>query len=152
MVTVDEEALRWRRLEQLYLDSPIHRELGLSLHVAGPGSAIVTFDGTDAARNRHMNPHGGALALMIDSVVVQTVQSMLDLDHISTIEMKANFVRPGPKEGGLIARAELLHLGQMTAVGEGRVNDMDGGLVAVGLVTVAIRRRRKGFVSDAPTA
>ncbi|WP_249019449.1 PaaI family thioesterase [Conexibacter sp. S30A1] len=131
----------WRTMESVYAESAIHQALGLRLAVNGPGDVSVLYDGASAATNRNGNPAGGALAEMVDSAVVQAARTLLEAtDRTVTIELKVNFVRGVPSGEPLTTRGMIDHLGRTTAVGTGRVEDQAGHLVAVGLVTVNIRR------------
>jgi uncharacterized protein (TIGR00369 family) len=137
--TADET--HWREMERRYSESPIHKALGLSLHVVGPGKVIVEYDGSEAARNLNGNPAGGALAQMIDSAVFQASRTMLQPgDQAVTLDLKVSLVRAGPVSGGLSAEGRVEHVGRLTTVGEARVRDPDGRLVAIGLATLALRR------------
>jgi uncharacterized protein (TIGR00369 family) len=131
----------WREMERRYGESPIHKILGLSLHVTGPGNVIVEYDGSDAARNLNGNPAGGALAQMVDSAVFQASRTMLQPgDQAVTLDLKVSLVRAGPVIGGLATEGRVEHVGRLTTVGEARVRDPEGRLVAIGLVTLALRR------------
>lgn len=131
----------WRRMEQTYSESPVHRVLGLSLKVVGEGETIVEFNGARDAGNRRGNAAGGALTEMIDSAVVQASRTLLGPDDgVVTLELKVNFLRPGGPGVPLSTRGRIEHLGRSIAVGVGRVEDPQGKLVALGLVTVSVKR------------
>lgn len=134
-------AARARALEERYIQSPIHSALGLRLEVDDDGTVAVHYDGSEAGRNRRGNTAGGTTATMIDSAVVQATMAQLGEDDVaSTIELKVNYVLAGREGEALIARGRLIHVGRSTAVGLGEVTDAQGREIAVGLVTVNIRR------------
>jgi len=131
----------YRAQEASYADSPVHRALGLSVEVAGRGEVRIQYDGALAATNRRGHPAGGALAEMIDSAVVQAAKTLLHPDdRVTTLELKINFVRAAPAGSPLTTTGSLRHVGRSTAVGLGEIRDSAGVLLAVGLVTVSIRR------------
>jgi uncharacterized protein (TIGR00369 family) len=140
LTDADREAF-WRQMEGSYLESNIHRVLGLSLQVVGKGEVIVAYDGRADAGNRRGIAAGGALTEMIDSAVVQASRTLLEPeDGLATLELKVNFIRPGEPGKALSTRARIEHSGRTTAVGVGRVEDGAGRLVAIGVVTVSVTR------------
>jgi uncharacterized protein (TIGR00369 family) len=144
----DDSREAWRVLERGYSISAIHRTLGLSLRVIEPGGVIVTYNGANAACNRLGTIAGGAISEMIDSAVVQASRSLLGAEDVAaTLELKVNFVRPARAGESLTTRGRVEYLGSSTAVGTGRVERDDGTLVAMGTVTVSIRRAAKQIAS-----
>lgn len=132
----------WLDMEERYPISPIHAILGLSLEVLEAGKAAIHYDGAPEAANTRGNPSGGLLAQMIDSAVMQSVISRLEIgDLTTTLELKVNYVRSAPPGENLTAHGELEFIGRTTAVGIGRVKDASGEVVAVGTVTASIRRK-----------
>lgn len=137
---------KWREMERSYGEAPIHRLLGLALRVEGAGRAIIDFDGRSDAANRHGIVAGSAISGMVDSAVVQACKTVLgSRDGVATLELKVNFVRPGRSGSPLTTHGRVEHLGSSTAVGMARVENGEGKLVALGTVTVSIKRS-----TDAP--
>ncbi|MCW2782171.1 MAG: thioesterase [Marmoricola sp.] len=133
---------RWTAMEKRYGESGVQRTFGLSMSVVGRGEVLVHFDGRPEGANRSGNTAGGVLTQMIDSAVVQAAATCIsDGDGLTTLELKVNFVRAAPPGGPLTARATIKHEGRTTAVGAGEIVDAEGRTVALGLVTVALRRR-----------
>lgn len=133
---------QWDDMVASYDRSEIHNTLGLTLEIPGAGQTVVHYDGSHGATNRRGNPAGGAIAEMIDSAVVMASRTLLEPeDFTTTLELKVNFIRSA--EPGTAVRAEgvIDHIGRTTAVGTGRAFDVEGRLVAMGIVTVALRRR-----------
>ena len=131
----------WDAMEKHYPLSPIHRTLGLKLKVPGDGEAVIVFDGSPGSTNRRGDAAGGALAQMIDSAVVQAARTRLGhTDSTVTIELKVNYIRAAPAKLNLSARGHLDHFGRTTAVGSARVEDENGKLYALGIVTVSIKK------------
>lgn len=132
---------RWSEMEKAYSESAIHRALGLSLRVRAAGEVSVTFDGSESAGNRARGVAGGALATMVDSAVVQAVRTMLvDADRTATIDLSVSFVRAGTVGQELTATGRADHVGGSLAVGRAIVVDGAGEVVALGMVTVSIKR------------
>jgi uncharacterized protein (TIGR00369 family) len=135
----------WREMEDIYGASPIHRILGLTLRVPGAGQAIVEYDGRSDAGNRLGIAAGGALAEMIDSASFQACRTLLEPDdHIITLEAKINFLRPGEAGIRLEAVGVAEHVGRTTAVGTARILTPEKKVVAMGTVTLSIKRGSAG--------
>jgi uncharacterized protein (TIGR00369 family) len=78
--------------------------------------------------------HGGGVTSLIDTAVFFAIRPFLPKGNgLTTTEIKANFFRAAGL-GTLIARANTLHLGTRTAVGEGVILSEDGKLIAKGTV------------------
>lgn len=132
---------RWRQMEQVYRQSPIHRVLGLSLHVVGEGEVVIIYDGCAEASNRSGNTAGAALAGMIDSAVMQACRTTLGADDRAvTLELKVNYLRPGPPGVILRTHGRIEHIGGSTVVGYARTERPGGKLIALGVVTVNVKR------------
>lgn len=131
----------WRQMEEVYPTSPIHRVLGLTLRVLGEGEVVVAYDGSGDAANRAGNAAGGAVAEMIDSAVVQACRTTLRPgDQAVTLELKVNYLRPGQPGVTLRTHGRIEHIGRSTVVGYARTERPDGKLVAIGVVTVNVKR------------
>ena len=149
-----EQTARWTVQEQVFGRSPIHATLGMSLTVNGPGEVEVHFNGLAGASNNLGVVRGATLTAMIDSAVLQSVlTTAAPAEHVSTLEMKINFVRPAPQGGTLTATATIQHRGRRTAVGSAQVRDEHGRVIALGLVTAAISvRETANFLHAQPAA
>ena len=138
---MNNEAAVWKAMEDGYGESPIHGALGLSLRVVGRGVVEIHYHGSDSAANRHGVVGGGALAAMVDSAVMQACRTTFESgDQAVTLELKTNYLKPAPKGQPLVATGTVEHSGRRTAVGTARVLDEAGDLVALGTVTISIRR------------
>ncbi|BCB90033.1 PaaI family thioesterase [Phytohabitans suffuscus] len=135
----------WRLQERVYDESPLHRLLGMSLRVVGPGQTAVSLHARQELGNRNGSVAGGVLTTLIDSAVGQAARSATAANvRTWTQEMKVNFVRRGRVGARLTAHASLEHSGRTSAVGVGRVLDDEGNLLAVGIVTVVLRPETGG--------
>ena len=142
---MSDEASRqyWTDLESAYGDSPIHRQYGLELSVVSAGRVIVRLPESERASNRQGNTAGAIIFLLIDSAVVQARRTQLEPGfRTSTVEAKVSFLRPA--QGPLSAEGWIEHAGRSLAVGQCRVTNLDGDLVALGMVTVSARPPREG--------
>ncbi|MCR8864227.1 PaaI family thioesterase [Priestia megaterium] len=80
--------------------------------------------------------HGGVIATLIDAAVGSAVRSSLSEDEsASTVELK--YTRPGIGDY-LVAKSTLSHRGKTLAVGEVKIEDSSGKLVALGSATYMI--------------
>jgi len=84
--------------------------------------------------------HGGAIASLADSAVAMALIDLVNpKDRITTIEFKINFMASVNK-GKLEARAKIIHKGLKTAVGDVKVVNGKGKLVAKLVATYSIQR------------
>jgi len=82
--------------------------------------------------------HGGVIATLIDAAVGSAVRSSLsEAESASTVELKVNYTRPGIGDY-LVAKSTLSHRGTTLAVGEVKIEDSSGKLVALGSATYMI--------------
>lgn len=90
--------------------------------------------------------HGGVIATLIDAAVGSAVRSSLsEEESASTVELKVNYKRPGIGEY-LVAKSTLSHRGKTLAVGEVKIEDSSGKLVALGSATYMIFQQKSlGF-------
>jgi uncharacterized protein (TIGR00369 family) len=121
-----------------------------------PISTLMGFRGVEAERGRavfeivpreeHYNPigsvHGGVALTLLDSAMGCAVHTLLDAGvGYTTLEVKANFVRPITVETGLVTcEGVVVHGGSRVATAEGRVTDAAGKLLAHGTTTCLILR------------
>jgi acyl-CoA thioesterase len=88
--------------------------------------------------------HGGAVYSMADAAVaIATLTTCGPEEHAVTIEGKINYVAPVPAGGKVTAEARLVHRGRQTALGDVEVKGDDGRLVAKGLITYMVVRKRE---------
>ena len=79
---------------------------------------------------------------LADEAIGEAVKTMLPSDQdLVTVELKVNFLAPVTR-GELIAEAHIARKGETLAVGEAKVTDGEGTLVAVALGTWMILRSR----------
>jgi uncharacterized protein (TIGR00369 family) len=94
----------------------------------------------------HYNPigvvHGGLALALLDSAMGCAVHSTLPAGvAYTTLEVKANFVRPLTSSTGLVrCTGSVVHAGRTVATAEGRVVDTQGTLYAHGTSTLLVLR------------
>lgn len=83
--------------------------------------------------------HGGAIASMIDMVVVPAIRSAYDSDDVmmSTIELHVQYL--GPVIGDAIAEGWIVRRGRSIVFTQAEVRDHEGTLAAVGTATYRVR-------------
>ncbi len=117
---------------------PFYKHLGITLTDISWGHAQMQLKVKRELTQSAGSAHGGVMASMIDSVVGIALYTMLTSeDHITTIELKVNFIAPA-KPGMLKAHGRIISKGKRIAVGDADVRDDRGTLIAKGLVTYMI--------------
>jgi uncharacterized protein (TIGR00369 family) len=106
--------------------------------------------------NRHMQPfgvvHGGVFASLIDAAGFWAVFSQTDADvGMTTVELKLNYLAPAVS-GKLIGTGHCIRLGRSLGLGEARIENEDGRLLAHGTTTVMVRKEMSipGKIRDIP--
>lgn len=83
--------------------------------------------------------HGGAIASMIDMVVVPAIRAAYDGDDVmmSTIELHVQYL--GPVFGDAVAEGWVVRRGRSIVFTQAEVRDHEGALAAVGTATYRVR-------------
>jgi uncharacterized protein (TIGR00369 family) len=130
-----------RRIAQGELPpAPIAETLGFRATAVEEGEAV--FEVVPA--EFHYNPigavHGGLALALLDSAMGCAVHTTLPAGTgYTTLEVKANFVRPITAATGLLrCRGVVVHRGRTVATAEGRVEGADGKLYAHGTSTLLV--------------
>lgn len=85
--------------------------------------------------------HGGTIAGLMDSAIAVAVNSKITPEKgAATVELKLNYLRP-VSGGKLHAQGQVVSQGKLLVVGEGRIWDDQGELVAIGTATFRIFER-----------
>jgi len=120
--------------------APIGETLGFVGFEVEHGSATFMAEPAEF----HYNPigvvHGGLALALLDSAMGCAVHSTLAAGvTYTTLEVKANFVRPLTSETGLVrCTGTVVHGGRTVATAEGRIVDAAGKLYAHGTSTLLI--------------
>ena len=119
---------------------PIAETLGFGSIEVEEGRATFTVEPSEF----HYNPigvvHGGLALALLDSAMGCAVHSTLAAGIVyTTLEVKANFVRPLTSSTGPIrCTGTVVHGGRTVATAEGRIVDEAGKLYAHGTSTLLI--------------
>lgn len=109
------------QVEAVGNSSAFGRLLGLEIHKAENGEAVLGLTMHDGLRNLHGKLHGGALFSLIDTAMGQASHSLNGgLPNSVTLECKVNYIRP-VTDGELTCRAWVVHAGRRTQVLEAEV-------------------------------
>ena len=131
-----ESLLNWMKT-----NNPFWSLLGMEIVGIKKGWAKIRLPFTKKLTNGIGVAHGGAIFSPADSAVGMALIGLTARDEsISTLEMKINYLKP-LSGGEIIAEAEMVHRGTMTAIGDVEVRDGDGNLIAKGLATYAIVKK-----------
>lgn len=132
---------RWyERMRELYERSPVHHALGLRLGALAPGSATVAFQPVPEFRNAMGVVHGGTLATVVDSALLQAVRTLVqEGDQLVTQELKINYVAPA-RGDTFRCLGEVVHASRSTGVARATIVDAEGKPVAASLGTIHIKR------------
>jgi uncharacterized protein (TIGR00369 family) len=121
---------------------PIADLIGFRGVEAEPGRAVFEI----VPGEQHYNPigsvHGGVALTLLDSAMGCAIHTLLEAGvGYTTLEVKANFVRPILAETGLVrCEGTVVHAGSRVATAEGRVTDPAGKLLAHGTTTCLVLR------------
>jgi uncharacterized protein (TIGR00369 family) len=114
--------------------------MGFRLVEAEPGRATFAAEPAEF----HYNPigvvHGGFALTLLDSAMGCALHSTLEAGvAYTTLEVKANFVRPLTSDTGEVrCTGIVVHGGRTVATAEGRIEGADGKLYAHGTSTLLI--------------
>jgi uncharacterized protein (TIGR00369 family) len=121
---------------------PIGSLMNFAIAEFSEGSAVFVVEPAEY----HYNPigvvHGGVAATLLDSAMGCAVHSTLPAGAgYTTLEIKVNYLRPmTAKTGSVRCEAKVIHVGQRTALAEGRIVDHHGKVYAHGTTTCMVFR------------
>jgi acyl-CoA thioesterase len=100
-------------------NSPYHKLLKLELVELGKGMAVVEITVDESILNALGIAHGGATASLCDTAMGVAVRTVGALP--TTVEMKVNYLAPGPIKERLRAVGKVIKEGKTIIVAEGEV-------------------------------
>ncbi|WP_308286832.1 PaaI family thioesterase [Actinomadura parmotrematis] len=114
--------------------------LGMTAESLEVGRAVFGLEPSPRFGNPLGTVHGGVLSTLLDSAMSCAVHTSLpEGAGYTTLELKVNFVRAVPIQGGrLRCEGTTVHMGRRVATCEGRITDQDGRLVAHGTATCMV--------------
>jgi uncharacterized protein (TIGR00369 family) len=117
------------------------RVLGLVVVERAPEATIVDVDVPDWMMSPFGAVHGGALAMVFDTVLAVAVASGLERleDRVATHQLSVSYAA-FTRERRLRCTARVSSLRRTVAVAEGEIHDATGTLVAKALGTFGVRR------------
>jgi uncharacterized protein (TIGR00369 family) len=109
---------------------PIAELVGLEVVSSVDGEVVMALD----VDERHGNPmgfvQGGVICVLADGAMgFAFATTLADGESFTTVEMKANFLRPFAT-GRLLATGRVLNRGRTLGLTEAHVRDADGRLIA----------------------
>ena len=121
---------------------PIMVLVGMWIAEVEEGRVVFAGEPAEDQYNPMGTVHGGIGALLLDSAMGSSVQSMLPCGtSYTTLELKVNYLRPVMSQTGTVyGEGKLIHLGSRTATAEGRLTDGAGKLYAHATTTCLIFR------------
>jgi uncharacterized protein (TIGR00369 family) len=122
---------------------PITATLGFRGVEVGEGTAVFEGDPGEHLYNPIGSVHGGFAMTLLDSAMGCAIHTTLEAgERYTTLEVKANFVRPITTETGRVrCEGVVVHRGATVATAEGRLFAVDSGkLLAHGTTTCLIAR------------
>lgn len=121
---------------------PIGQTLGFRLVEAGAGRVVLA--GTPDARSYNLigTVHGGWAASILDTAMALATLATLDAAHdFTTLDIKINYLRPLAPGTEVRAEGRVLHGGRRIVLGEARLVDPAGKLLAHGTGTCLVVAR-----------
>ena len=113
---------------------PFAAYLGIHIEHVSPGAATVTMRLTEAMRNAHGMPHGGALFTLADTAfaLASNAHGVISV----ALDVTITFCRPAPIGTVLTATASEVNLTKRTGLYEMNVHDESQKLIATARGTV----------------
>ena len=123
--------------------SPAWRWLGIGLVEVGEGTATVEMTPSEDMANHAGFVHGGMISALADSAMGRSLRTLVPgVARAMSFDLKLSFISPARVGETLRATGRVVHAGRRTAVGECRVETLEGRLVATASGTFAITREK----------
>jgi uncharacterized protein (TIGR00369 family) len=130
------------RMHELYDASPVHQLFGMELESLAPGEATVVFTPRPELFNVSGVVHGGILATIVDSAILQAVRTLIGPDdRPTTLELKLNYLAPG-KSASFRCVGKVVRVGGTVGVANATLVDDAGEPVVAALGTIFVKRSR----------
>ncbi|MFZ5509561.1 MAG: PaaI family thioesterase [Pseudomonadota bacterium] len=106
------------------------------------GRTVVSLDIRPELTNSWETAHGGVVMTLLDVTLGSAARSIAEgVAGVVTVDLSASFLRAG--NGRLRAEGRVLRGGRSLVFCEGEVRDSSGELVAKGMGTFKLKRRRE---------
>src|SRR3990172_9825071 len=127
-----------KAVSQLVNRSPYFALLSMEVRDLQWGTSLLEV----YLEEKHLQPfgnvNGGVMASVVDAATFWAVFPQVERGKgLTTAEIKVNYLAPVQK-GKLVARGQIIKLGRTLALGEARVMDSGGKLVAHGTATMMV--------------
>ena len=119
---------------------PLLKTLGIIAAEIGEKHAIMTVTVDERHLNYYGGAHGGLLATLVDTVCFFPAPLLPAGLAVATSNLNVNYLRAVKRGETLIARSEIVHLGQRTVSLRVEVHS-EGKLVAQGMATLVVLNR-----------
>ncbi len=130
----------FKQLKDLINQSPYYQLLGMEVKKVGDGESRLQMAFKKELTHPYGTVHGGAIASLADSAVALALLSLVEPQHmVAAIEFKINYFAP-VNQGRVIAHAKILHKESRTAVGDVKVTNEKGEVVAKVIATYSIKQ------------
>ena len=125
-------------VKQVVNNSPFFSLISMEIKNLEPGHTRLEV----VLEEKHLHPfgsvHGGVFASLVDAAAYWALYAEVDeAKWMATVEMKLNFLAPA-RAGKLVAEGRRIKLGRTLGLGEARVEDEEGKLLAHGIGTFMI--------------
>ncbi len=130
----------FKQLKDLINQSPYYQLLGMEVKKVGNGASRLQMAFKKELTHPYGTVHGGAIASLADSAMALALLSLVEPQHmVAAIEFKINYFAP-VNQGRVIAHAKILHKESRTAVGDVKVTNEKGEVVAKVIATYSIKQ------------
>jgi uncharacterized protein (TIGR00369 family) len=125
-------------IKQVVNTSPYFSLISMEIKDLEPGHTRLEV----ILEEKHLHPfamvHGGVFASLVDAAAYWALYAEVDEGKwLTTVEMKLNLLAPA-RAGKLVAEGRTIKLGRTLGLGEARVEDEEGKLLAYGVATFMI--------------
>lgn len=125
-------------IKRLVNTSPYFSLISMEIKDLEPGHTRLEV----TLEEKHLHPfamvHGGVFASLVDAAAYWALYAEVDEGKwLTTVEMKLNLLAPA-RAGKLVAEGRTIKLGRTLGLGEARVEDEEGKLLAYGVGTFMI--------------
>lgn len=120
--------------------NPVHQTLNIGLAYLGEGKAGMRIMASHAYSTVRGRLHGGIISTVLDSAMGWALLSR-GYSPV-TSDMYLNYLAPVFEGTGLTAEAEVIHIGNRSAVVQGTIRDDQGQLVATSRATFVIKEMK----------
>ncbi len=122
--------------------APYWTLLGMELVDIKKGWSLVKLPFSEKLTQPDGIAHGGSIFSPADAAVAMALLGMIEKDEtMVTIEMKINYIKSF-SSGEIEAEAKIVHKGRKTAIGEVDIRNSNRDLIAKGIATYMIIKKK----------